>query len=43
MALKIDPAVDKSIQSQPHYSLANTATIAEKAVGVNAHASAVRM
>ena len=37
------PTIAKAISSQVHVSLANASTTAEKAVGANAHAAAVRI
>ncbi len=42
-SVAIGPTIAKAIASQVHVSLANASIIAEKAVGVNAHAVAVRI
>jgi hypothetical protein len=42
-SIPIGPTIAKAIASQIHLSLANASTIAEKAVGANAHAAAVRL
>ena len=39
----LGPTIAKAISSQVHVSLANASTTAEKAVGANAHAAAVRI
>jgi hypothetical protein len=39
----LEPTIAKAISSQVHVSLANASTTAEKAVGANAHAAAVRI
>jgi hypothetical protein len=39
----LGPPIAKAISSQVHVSLANASTTAEKAMGVNAHAVAVRI
>jgi hypothetical protein len=42
-SVSVGPAIAKSIESLVRISLANASTIAEKAVGTNAHAAAVRI
>jgi uncharacterized membrane protein YkoI len=42
-SIQLGPTIAKAIASQVHLSLANASTIAEKAVGANAHAAAVRI
>ena len=42
-SVAIGPMLAKAIASQVHVSLANASMIAEKAVGANAHAAAVRI
>jgi hypothetical protein len=42
-SVAIDPTVAKAITSQVHVSLANASLTAEKAVGTDAHAAAVRI
>jgi hypothetical protein len=42
-SVAIGPTIAKAIASQVHVSLANASIIAEKAVGANAHAVAVRI
>jgi hypothetical protein len=42
-SIQLGPTIAKAIASQVHVSLANASTIAEKAVGANAHAAAVRI
>ena len=42
-SIPIGPTIAKAIASQVHVSLANASTTAEKAVGANAHAAAVRI
>ena len=42
-SVAIGPTIAKSIASQVHVSLANASIIAEKTVGANAHAAAVRI
>jgi uncharacterized membrane protein YkoI len=42
-SVAIGPTMAKAIASQVHVSLANASIIAEKAVGANAHAAAVRI
>ncbi len=42
-SIPIGPTIAKAIASQIHVSLANASMIAEKAVGSNAHAAAVRL
>jgi hypothetical protein len=42
-SVSVGPTIAKSIESQVHISLANASMIAEKAVGANAHAAAVRI
>jgi hypothetical protein len=42
-SISIGPTIAKAIESQVHVSLANASTTAEKAVGANAHAAAVRI
>jgi hypothetical protein len=42
-SISIGPTLAKAIASQVHFSLANASTTAEKAVGANAHAAAVRI
>jgi hypothetical protein len=42
-SVAIEPTVAKAITSQVHISLANASLTAEKAVGTNAHAAAVRI
>jgi uncharacterized membrane protein YkoI len=42
-SVAIGPTIAKAIASQVHVSLANASIIAEKAVGANAHATAVRI
>ncbi|MGB7955520.1 MAG: hypothetical protein WCF23_16205, partial [Candidatus Nitrosopolaris sp.] len=42
-SVAIGPTIAKAIASQVHVSLANASIIAEKAVGANAHAAAVRI
>jgi hypothetical protein len=39
-SVKLGAIIAKSVESQVHISLANASTIAEKAVGANAHAAA---
>ena len=41
--IPLGPTIAKAISSQVHVSLANASTTAEKAVGANAHAAAVRI
>jgi uncharacterized membrane protein YkoI len=41
--IPLEPTISKAISSQVHVSLANASIIAEKAVGANAHAAAVRI
>jgi uncharacterized membrane protein YkoI len=41
--IQLGPVIAKAISSQVHVSLANASTTAEKAVGANAHAAAVRI
>src|SRR5947208_3848228 len=41
--IPMEPTIAKAISSQVHVSLANASTTAEKAVGANAHAAAVRI
>jgi hypothetical protein len=41
--IQLGPIIAKAISSQVHVSLANSSTTAEKAVGANAHAAAVRI
>jgi hypothetical protein len=41
--IPLGPTIAKAISSQVHVSLANASIIAEKAVGANAHAAAVRI
>jgi uncharacterized membrane protein YkoI len=41
--IPLEPTIVKAISSQVHVSLANASIIAEKAVGANAHAAAVRI
>jgi hypothetical protein len=41
--IQLGPIIAKAISSQVHVSLANASTTAEKAVGANAHAAAVRI
>src|SRR5256712_13647644 len=41
--IQLGPIIGKAISSQVHVSLANASTTAEKAVGANAHAAAVRI
>ena len=42
-SVAIGPMLAKAIASQVHVSLENASMIAEKAVGANAHAAAVRI
>jgi hypothetical protein len=42
-SISLGPTIAKAIASQVHVSLANASTTAEKAVGANAHAAAVRI
>ena len=42
-SIPIGPTIAKAIASQVHVSLANASTIAEKAIGTNAHSIAVRI
>ena len=42
-SVAIGPTIAKAIASQVHVSLTNASIIAEKAVGANAHAAAVRI
>jgi hypothetical protein len=42
-SVALGPTIAKAIASQVHVSLGNASTIAEKAVGANAHAAAVRI
>jgi hypothetical protein len=42
-SVKVGPTITKTIESQVHISLANASTIAEKAVGANAHTATVRI
>jgi len=42
-SIPIGPTISKAIASQVHVSLANASTIAEKAMGTNAHSIAVRI
>jgi hypothetical protein len=42
-SVPLGPTIAKAIASQVHVSLANASAIAEKAVGTNAHAAAVRI
>ena len=42
-SVQLGPVIAKAISSQVHVSLANASTTAEKAVGANAHAAAVRI
>ena len=42
-SIPFGPTIAKAIASQIHISLANASTTAEKAVGANAHAAAVRV
>jgi len=42
-SIPIGPTIAKAIASQIHVSLANASMIAEKAVGANSHAAAVRL
>lgn len=42
-SIPMGPTIAKAIASQIHVSLANASTTAEKAVGANAHAAAVRL
>jgi hypothetical protein len=42
-SIPMGPTIAKAIASQIHVSLANASTIAEKAVGANSHAAAVRI
>ncbi|HET7147167.1 MAG TPA: hypothetical protein VFI73_01595 [Candidatus Nitrosopolaris sp.] len=42
-SVALGPTIAKAIASQVHVSLANASTIAEKTVGANAHAEAVRL
>jgi len=42
-SIPLEPTIVKAISSQVHVSLANASIIAEKAVGANAHAAAVRI
>ena len=42
-SVALGPTIVRAIASQVHVSLANASTIAEKAVGANAHAAAVRI
>jgi hypothetical protein len=42
-SIALGPTLAKAIASQVHVSLANASTTAEKAVGANAHAAAVRI
>jgi hypothetical protein len=42
-SIPFGPTIAKAIASQIHISLANASTSAEKAVGANAHAAAVRV
>ena len=42
-SVPLGPTIAKAISSQVHVSLANASTTAEKAVGANAHAAAVRI
>ena len=42
-SIPLDPTIAKAISSQVHVSLANASITAEKAVGANAHAGAVRI
>ena len=41
--IPLEPTIAKAISSQVHVSLANASITAEKAVGANAHAAAVRI
>src|SRR5437660_124986 len=41
--IPLGPTISKAISSQVHVSLANASITAEKAVGANAHAAAVRI
>jgi uncharacterized membrane protein YkoI len=41
--IQLGPIIAKAISSQVHVSLANASTTAEKAVGANAHAAAVKI
>jgi hypothetical protein len=41
--IPLEPTIVKAISSQVHVSLANASITAEKAVGANAHAAAVRI
>lgn len=42
-SIAMGPTIAKAIASQVHVSLANASTTAEKAVGANAHAVAIRI
>jgi hypothetical protein len=42
-SIPLGPTIAKAISSQVHVSLANASITAEKAVGANAHAAAVRI
>jgi hypothetical protein len=42
-SISLGPIIAKAIASQIHVSLANASTTAEKAVGTNAHAAAIRI
>jgi len=42
-SVPVGPTITKTIESQVHVSLANASNIAEKAVGANAHTTAVRI
>jgi hypothetical protein len=42
-SIPLEPTISKAISSQVHVSLANASITAEKAVGANAHAAAVRI
>ena len=42
-SVPLGPTIAKAIASQVHVTLANASTTAEKAVGINAHAAAVRI
>jgi hypothetical protein len=41
--IPLEPMIAKAISSQVHVSLANASITAEKAVGANAHAAAVKI
>jgi uncharacterized membrane protein YkoI len=42
-SIPIGPTIAKAITTQVHISLANASTTAQNAVGINAHAAAVRL